>query len=104
VADRFALVGDAAGYVDAVTGEGLSLAFTCAEALGNLLPEALARGATRESLMPYERVFQRAFRKYSWLTRGMLMLARRPGLRRPLVRWLGTSPRVFEHILAHAIV
>ncbi|MCC5691560.1 hypothetical protein, partial [Klebsiella pneumoniae] len=27
VADRFALVGDAAGYVDAVTGEGLSLAF-----------------------------------------------------------------------------
>ncbi len=104
VADRFALVGDAAGYVDAVTGEGLSLAFTCAEALGNLLPDALAKGATRESLLPYERVFQRAFRKYAWLTRSLLLLASAPRLRRPLVRWLGRSPRLFEHILAHAIV
>ena len=81
VAERFALVGYAAGYVD-----------------------ALAKGATRESLLPYERVFARAFRKYAWLTGAMLMLARRPGLRRPLVRWLVTSPRVFEHLLAHAIV
>ncbi len=104
VADRFALVGDAAGYVDAVTGEGLSLAFTCAEALGNLLPEALTKGATREALLPYERVFQRAFRKYAWLTRSLLLLAGRPVLRRPLVRWLGANPRVFEHILANAIV
>ena len=29
-ADRFALLGDAAGYVDAITGEGLSLALICA--------------------------------------------------------------------------
>jgi 2-polyprenyl-6-methoxyphenol hydroxylase-like FAD-dependent oxidoreductase len=87
-----------------VTGEGLSLAFTCAEALGNLLPEALTRGATREALLPYERVFQRAFRKYAWLTRSLLLLAGRPVLRRPLVRWLGSNPRVFEHLLAHAIV
>ena len=104
VADRLALVGDAAGYVDAVTGEGLSLAFTCAETLGELLPDALTRGATRESLLPYERVFRRAFRKYSWLTRGVLLLAGQPRLRRPLVRWLGRCPRVFDHILAHAIV
>ena len=76
------------------TGEGLSLAFTCAE----------AKGAVRESLQPYERVFQRAFRKYAWLTGAMLMLARRPRLRRPLVRWLGGNPRVFERILAHAMV
>ncbi|MFL5359146.1 NAD(P)/FAD-dependent oxidoreductase [Archangium sp.] len=104
VADRFALVGDAAGYVDAVTGEGLSLAFTCAEALGNLLPDALAQGATRESLLPYERVFQGAFRKYAWLTRSVLLMAGTPRVRRPLVRWLGTRPRLFEWVLAHAIV
>jgi flavin-dependent dehydrogenase len=104
VGHRFALVGDAAGYVDAVTGEGLSLAFTCAEALGHLLPDALAKGASRESLLPYERVFQRSFRKYAWLTGAMLLLASRPALRRPLVRWLGTQPRVFAHLLAHAIV
>ncbi len=104
VLDRFALVGDAAGYVDAVTGEGLSLSFTCAEALGHLLPDALARGASRESLLPYERTFQRVFRRYALLTRGMLWLARRPWLRRPLVRGLGRYPRAFEAVLAHALV
>jgi flavin-dependent dehydrogenase len=104
VADRFVLVGDAAGYVDALTGEGLSLAFTCAEALGELLPDALARGATRESLQPYERTFQRVFRKYAWMAHGMLVLARRPRWRRQVVRWLGRNPRLFERILAHAVM
>ncbi len=103
VADRFALVGDAAGYVDALTGEGLSLAFTCAESLGHLLPDALARGATRQTLQPYERTFQRVFRKYAWLAHGMLMLARRPKVRRQVVRWLGRNPRLFERVLAHAV-
>ncbi|ATB50670.1 NAD(P)/FAD-dependent oxidoreductase [Corallococcus macrosporus] len=103
IADRFALVGDAAGYVDAITGEGMSLAFVCAESLGNLLPEALIQGATRESLAPYEQCFQRVFRKYSRSTGGLLMLARRPWLRRPVVRLLGKTPWLFERIL-HGIV
>ncbi|MDC0713066.1 NAD(P)/FAD-dependent oxidoreductase [Stigmatella sp. ncwal1] len=103
VADRFALVGDAAGYVDAVTGEGLSLAFTCAEALGQLLPEALVKGAARDTLLPYERTFQRTFRKYAWMAKALLVLARRPRLRRPVVRGLGRSPRLFEHILGFAL-
>ena len=103
VADRFALVGDAAGYVDALTGEGLSLAFACAESLGTLLPDALAKGATRDALLPYEECFQRVFRKYAWTTRALLMLARRPRLRRPVVRLLGRTPWLFERIL-HAVV
>lgn len=103
VADRFVLVGDAAGYVDALTGEGLSLAFTCAESLGALLPDALARGATREALRPYEQVFQRVFRKYARLTHGLLALTRRPELRRRVVRWLGRHPRLFETVLAQAL-
>ncbi|XXF77337.1 NAD(P)/FAD-dependent oxidoreductase [Myxococcaceae bacterium GXIMD 01537] len=103
VADRFALVGDAAGYVDALTGEGLSLAFTCAEVLGELLPEALVRGATREALSPYERTFQRVFRKYAWLAHGMLLLARRPRWRRRVLRFAGRHPRLFERVLTHAV-
>ncbi|WP_426755209.1 NAD(P)/FAD-dependent oxidoreductase [Myxococcus sp. Y35] len=103
IADRFALVGDAAGYVDAITGEGMSLAFVCAESLGNLLPDALARGASQEVLLPYEACFQRVFRKYSWSTGALLMLARRPWLRRPVVRLLGKTPWLFERIL-HGIV
>jgi menaquinone-9 beta-reductase len=97
------LLGDAAGYVDAITGEGVSLALACAEALAGVLPEALARGATAGTLAPYVRAFRREFRRYEWLTRSVLALARRPRLRRPIVRLLGRSPRAFDAVLAAAL-
>jgi flavin-dependent dehydrogenase len=94
-ADRLALIGDAGGYVDAITGEGLSLAFHCAEALTAILPDAIACGAARETLRAYEREFARAFRRYSLLARGLLALSRRPSLRKRVIRLLGRSPRLF---------
>lgn len=102
-ADRFALVGDAGGYVDAITGEGLSLAFHCAEALCATLPAALARGADRQSLAPYEREYARAFARYSILTRGLLLLSRRPRLRRSAIRLLARHEWLFERILGWVV-
>jgi flavin-dependent dehydrogenase len=97
--DRLVLLGDAGGYVDAITGEGLSLAFHCAEALTAILPEVLAQGATRAALAPYERAFARAFRRYSLLTRGLLVLSRHRSLRRATVRLLGRRPALFSLVL-----
>ena len=104
VADRFLLIGDAAGYVDACTGEGLSLAFTCAEALGTVLPTALAQGGTARSLAPYERAFAKAFRPYARTAGALLLLARRPRLRRQVIRLLARRPALFERMLALAVV
>lgn len=98
-AHRFALLGDAAGYVDALTGEGLSLAFTCAAALADLLPLALGAGATAASLRPYEVAVARAYRPYLLLTRLMLAVARRPPLRRRLVAVLRGAPWLFQRAL-----
>lgn len=98
-ADRFILIGDAAGYVDAITGEGLSLAFCSAATLGRILPEAIARGATREALAPYEREYTRLFRRYAWVTRAVLALARHPALRRPVVRGLAHQRWIFDRVL-----
>jgi flavin-dependent dehydrogenase len=103
VADRFVLVGDAAGYVDPITGEGVSMAFACAQALGEILPGALRRSATRESLFPYERAFAREFRRYALVCRSVLGLARRPRLRRPLLRFLSEHPRLFDRLIAVAL-
>jgi menaquinone-9 beta-reductase len=103
VADRFALVGDAAGYVDAITGEGLSLALAGARALGELLPEALAKGATKDALEPYARAIRRMFLRYEALTRGVLALARRPSLRKRVVKELGRRPALFSALLRVAI-
>jgi flavin-dependent dehydrogenase len=103
VADRLLLVGDAAGYIDALSGEGLSLAFACALDLGPLLPRALACGATREALWPYEAIFARHFRRYAILTRALLLLAHRPMVRRAVVRRLAAHPHVFASALACAV-
>ncbi|MGZ3449799.1 MAG: NAD(P)/FAD-dependent oxidoreductase [Polyangiales bacterium] len=91
VRDRFALVGDAAGYVDAVTGEGLSLAFRAAAALCAVLPDAVARDGSAEVLAVYDRAAAADFRKYAWLTRGVLALTR-TRLRSELLTAISRAP------------
>lgn len=94
---RIALVGDAAGYVDAVTGEGLSLALACAESLGRCMPEVLEDRS--DALAPFVRTWRREFRTYALFTHAVLAIARRPRLRRPLVKLLRAAPFLFSAAL-----
>jgi flavin-dependent dehydrogenase len=88
VAGRVLLVGDAAGYVDALTGEGLALAFAQAGAA----VRAITDGATPR----YERDWVRLTRRYRWLT-GALLLGTRPRpARRALVPLARLLPPVFD--------
>lgn len=103
VADRLVLLGDAAGFVDAVTGEGVSLALRCARELAAMLPEALARGAGVDALRPYEEVWRRHFRPYAAWTRTMLWLSRSPRLRRRVLAWAAARPAPFEKVVAAAV-
>lgn len=99
VRDRFVLLGDSAGYVDAITGEGLTLGFKAAEALAELLPSALAHGAGAATLAPYVRAFRREFRSYAALTRSLLWIAERPALRKRVIRALARTPGAFTQLL-----
>lgn len=101
--DRLALLGDAAGYLDAITGDGLPLALGCALDLAGILPEALARGASRAALAPYERAWRRRWRAYALYTRLLLGLVRHPALRRRLARLVAGRPAVLERLLAAAV-
>jgi flavin-dependent dehydrogenase len=103
VADRLVLLGDAAGYVDAITGEGLSIAFGCASDLATLLPGALARGAGADALHGYEAAWRRRFRPYAAWTRVLLALSRRPALRRRVLALAAARPRPFERVVAAAV-
>lgn len=103
VSERVALIGDAAGYVDAITGEGLSLAFDAAATLGEVLPDALSRGATAASLAPYDRAVKRAFRRYAALASLLVSTTRRPRLQRAMLDGLIACPRVFECALHAAM-
>jgi 2-polyprenyl-6-methoxyphenol hydroxylase-like FAD-dependent oxidoreductase len=95
-ADRLVLVGDAAGYEDAITGEGLSLAFAGAVALGQGLPAALAQGASREAFQRWERGEAKRFAVYANAARLVLGLARRAGPRRATLAFLAQHPYLFR--------
>ena len=103
VAERFVLLGDAAGYVDAITGEGMSVALVCAESLAACLPEAVRREGDVRAFRPYLATARREFRKYAWTARAVLALAGRPSLRRGVVASLGRRPGAFEWLLARTV-
>lgn len=103
VADRLVLLGDAGGYLDAVTGDGLSLALGCATDLAGLLPEALARGASAAALAGYEAAWRRRYRVYAAWTRLVLSLTRHPALRRAVLRLAAAQRPAFERIVAAAV-
>jgi 2-polyprenyl-6-methoxyphenol hydroxylase-like FAD-dependent oxidoreductase len=93
IAPGVALVGDAAGYLDPLTGEGLTLGFRTARALSAIV-------ADRRPLADYERVWRRTARSYFVLTRLLLEISARPGLRRRVIRLLAAHPDLFERFLA----
>ena len=90
--DTVALVGDAAGSVDAITGAGLGLAFQQAESLG----AALALG----DLTRYARAHRWLARRPGWMASLLLLLAGRPWLRRRAMRILTAEPARFARLVA----
>ncbi|MFZ0889114.1 MAG: NAD(P)/FAD-dependent oxidoreductase [Candidatus Binataceae bacterium] len=101
--NRMVLVGDAAGFVDSISGDGLSIAFNSALILGKYLPEILKRGATRESMQPYEREARRVYRGYWLVTNGLLMIARHPRARRTILNSLMRHPATFRALMSGAM-
>ena len=101
--DRMVLVGDAAGFVDSISGDGLSIAFNSALILGRHLPEILKRGATRESMQTYEREARRVYRGYWFVTNGLLMIARHPRARRTIINSLMRHPGAFSALMSGAM-
>ena len=94
-----ALIGDAAGYVDAITGQGLSLAFTSAELLVRSLPRELREPALSSALRRYEASLRAGWLRYAVPARSLLALARRPALRRRALGVLQRHPRWFSLLL-----
>ncbi|WP_168914674.1 NAD(P)/FAD-dependent oxidoreductase [Microcella flavibacter] len=89
-AGRVALVGDASGYVDALTGEGLRVGLAQSEQL----VAALAAGA----LPAYERAWSRSTRDFRMLTAGLLAAATSPA-RGLIVPAAAAMPRVFGAVV-----
>lgn len=86
-AGRVLLVGDAAGYVDALTGEGVALALgQAAAAVGAIAADDPGR---------YEAEWRRVTRRYRWLTAGLVAATTPKPLRAAIVPAAATLPPVF---------
>ncbi|MEU2824076.1 FAD-dependent monooxygenase [Streptomyces bacillaris] len=87
-AGRVLLVGDAAGYTDALTGEGIALAVATASAAVG----CLAAGRPEE----YPARWRRATRRYRLLTHALLGAAGHPAIRPLIVTAAHRAPALFR--------
>ncbi|HUF08612.1 MAG TPA: NAD(P)/FAD-dependent oxidoreductase [Rhodothermales bacterium] len=88
---RVALVGDAAGFLDPITGEGIRLAFEAAQlAVDCVLSDSLDR---------YEAGWRRIMRRYLTVTSSLLFLRRHRYLLWGIVPTLRVAPFAFDWIL-----
>jgi len=89
---RVVLVGDASGSVDAITGEGLCLAFRQAAALA----EAIECG----DLARYQRRHRQIARRPEWMARLLLTLGDHAQFRRAAMSAMTAHPGIFAKMLA----
>lgn len=87
VRGRVLLVGDAAGYVDAVTGEGIALALAGAEALVACLADGRPEA--------YEAAWLRLTRRHRLATGALLAARSHPATARRIVPAAARFPRLF---------
>jgi menaquinone-9 beta-reductase len=86
-----ALIGDASGTVDAITGEGLGLAFSQAV--------VLARCFESGDLKRYQSEHRKLARRPQWMARLMLTLDQRPWLQHRTLQVFQRRPEVFRRFL-----
>jgi len=89
---RTVLVGDASGGVDAITGEGLCLAFR----QSTILADCLASG----DLARYQKVHHALLRRPAFMARTMMFLAHHRAVRKRTMQIFQSSPRAFAEMLA----
>ena len=91
VRGNLALLGDASGSADAVTGEGLAVVFRQAA----LLADSIASGG----LAAYAAAHARTLRLPQAMARALLFLDRHPALRRKALQVFAHEPALFEKLL-----
>lgn len=89
---KVALIGDASGSVDAITGDGLCLAFHQAMALA----DSLVSG----DLAGYQAAHRRLARRPTLMSKLMLTMDGRNWLRQPAFRAMAAEPRIFQTLLS----
>lgn len=89
--ENVALIGDASGTVDAITGEGIGLSFSQAM----ILADSLRSG----NLEAYEREHRRLASRPKWMARLMLSMDMHPKLQQSALKILERHPEIFQRLV-----
>lgn len=89
---RVALIGEASGSVDAITGEGLAMAFRQAVTLG--------RALAADDLSLYERAHREISSLPSFMAQSMLLMDKSSWVRQHALRAFARKPALFEQLLS----
>ncbi len=103
VSNGVVLVGDASGYFDAITGEGISIALRQASALSDLVASILKRKKSgmlsARDLMPYVDAHRDIVKLYYRNTGLLLWLAQRPRIMEWFIKFGEKNPRAFSWMI-----
>jgi flavin-dependent dehydrogenase len=97
VAPGFVLLGDAAGFLDPITGGGMTQALITAELLARYIPDRVSQDDSW--LWKFERARRALLFDYRMLTWMVLWLADHPRLGQSLLRIMDALPSFFSHII-----
>jgi len=89
---RVALIGEASGSADAISGEGLAMCFRQAVALGKAL--------ANDDLSYYEREHRRTMMLPQFMSRTLLLMDRSRWIRARTLCALSTQPSIFDRMLS----
>ena len=101
--ERLLLVGDAAGALDPITGEGVALSLVTGGIAAGVLDECFKKnGFAASDLKPWTQRRRAAVRALAGFTQAVLHLSRHPARAERAVRNLARSPETFERLLGVA--
>lgn len=94
------LIGDAAGFLDPISGEGLARSLRGARLAAHVAGRALSHGSVSAgSLAPYARGLARLTRDGQWLTRLALLVCGSEHLKSLAIRGLQRDPNLLARLL-----
>jgi flavin-dependent dehydrogenase len=100
IADGLLLVGDAAGYYDPLTGQGIHQALRSAELAAEAIDSALRTGRVSVALRGYAHRHRTTFTPSRVVQRAIEQVVSRAALRQAFLERLAARPSAFDALLA----
>jgi flavin-dependent dehydrogenase len=99
-AERIFLIGDAAGYVEPFTGEGIAWALACGKAIAPIAQRAAQHWEERQARQ-WTALYRHMIKRRQWVIRSLALVLRRPLLARALVATLSRVPMLASPVVQY---